>query len=211
MKNALVIVDVQRDFLPGGALAVPNGDKVIPVINELTTKFNNIIATKDWHPEDHVSFKQQGGLWPNHCIRSTSGAQFPNELNVYNSQSDYPDLIVIHKGVQTGVDAYSGFYQDDKHNQKTQLDAILTGEDVDTLYITGLATDYCVKATVLDALDLGYKVNVVVDAIAGVNVNPNDSNDAITEMEKAGAQFIYSKDVEDVSSKKFLEVTTITK
>ncbi|MEM0053219.1 MAG: bifunctional nicotinamidase/pyrazinamidase [Nitrososphaeria archaeon] len=180
-KDALIIVDVQNDFCPGGALAVPEGDQIVPIINKYIEKFVSknaiVVATRDWHPKNHVSFKEYGGIWPVHCVQNTWGAEFHQMLRLPKN------VIIISKAFESEVEAYSGF-------QRTELDKILKEKGVKHLFVSGLATDYCVKATVLDALKLGYEVYVLVDAIKGVNVRPTDSEDAINEMIKAGAKLL---------------------
>lgn len=180
-KDALIIVDVQNDFCPGGALAVPEGDQIVPIINKYIENFVSknaiVVATRDWHPKNHVSFKEYGGLWPVHCVQNTWGAEFHPLLRLPKN------VIIISKAFESEVEAYSGF-------QRTELDNILKENGVKRLFVAGLATDYCVKATVLDALKLGYEVYVLVDAVKGVNVRPNDSENAINEMIKAGAKLV---------------------
>ena len=177
-SSALIIVDVQNDFLPGGALPVPNGDQVIVPLNNYIRVFRErnlpIIATRDWHPENHISFKNRGGPWPPHCIKNTWGAEFPKELMLPS------DVIIISKAFKEDEEAYSGF-------QGTNLDNVLKELGINRLFIGGLATDYCVKATVLDALKLGYQIMLLLDAIRGVDVNPGDSEKAIKEMIRSGA------------------------
>lgn len=202
--TALLVVDIQNDFLPGGALSVPEGDQVIPVINRLMNlDFDLIVASKDWHPKDHGSFasshdKEVGThilldgidqiLWPDHCVEDTFGAEFSHDLN--------KDVIehVTHKGMDKMIDSYSAFF-DNEHKKSTGLDGILKGEGIEKLYICGLATDYCVKYTVLDALKLGYETYVVRDACRGVNLSPDDSENALKEISKAGAVVVNSEDV----------------
>lgn len=177
--DALIVVDVQNDFLPGGALAVPDGDAVIPVLNLYTNLFEHeelpIVATRDWHPEDHCSFEAQGGPWPPHCVAGTEGAAFATALDLHN------DTEVISKAESAGAEAYSGF-------QGTGLDDWLRERGVRRVFVGGLATDYCVKETVRDALKLGYEVVLLTDAIRAVNVEPDDGEDAITEMVREGAK-----------------------
>lgn len=177
-KDALVVVDLQSDFCPGGALAVPDGDKIVPVINRLIPKFEKVFTTQDWHPVDHISFKAQGGTWPPHCVVGTSGADFHPDLKVEGA-------IRIHKGEESDREAYSGF-------QGTDLEDRLKDEGVKRIFICGLATDYCVKATVLDGIKSGFEVAVVADAVKGVEVKPGDSAAAIESMEDAGATIIDS-------------------
>ncbi len=177
--DALLIVDVQNDFLPGGSLAVPDGDGIIPVLNEYIKCFRDrglpVIATRDWHPPDHCSFQSQGGPWPPHCVRATTGADFPATLVLPS------DVVVISKGCQKTRDAYSGFEGTALHEQLREL-------GVRRLFVGGLATDYCVRATVLDARRLGYEVCLLVDAIRAVDVHAGDGERAIEEMRKAGAR-----------------------
>ena len=176
--DALVIVDVQNDFLPGGALPVPEGDRVVPVLNEYIHRFRTaglpIVATRDWHPPDHCSFQAQGGPWPPHCVQGTPGADFAPGLELPE------DALIVSKATKPDQEAYSGF-------QGTDLDARLREMGVRRLFIGGLATDYCVKQTVLDALRLGYRVYLLTDAIRAVDVQPGDGDAAIDEMLRAGA------------------------
>ena len=203
-NTALIIVDVQNDSLPGGALAVTEGDKIIPIINSLQECFDIIIATQDWHPHNHKSFASQNTknnigdiidlngiqqiLWPNHCINNTHGAEFSKDIN--NNRIDK----IIQKGSNTEVDSYSGFFENDKIS-KTGLDEYLSEKKVNTVYICGLAMDYCVKYTAIDATSLGYKTFLVQDACKGVNINPNDSKNAINDMRENGVTIIDSIDI----------------
>jgi nicotinamidase/pyrazinamidase len=180
-KDALVIVDVQNDFCPGGALPVPGGDAVISTLNALALYFGHIYTTQDWHPLNHISFKEQGGRWPPHCVGGTKGAQFHPDLRVEKA-------VMIKKGTDPYKEAYSGF-------QQTDLAQQLKGIGVERLFIGGLATDYCVKATVLDALLHGFKVVLVADAIMGVEVKPGDSAAAIDEMNRAGATISHFSEI----------------
>jgi len=177
-KDALIIVDLQNDFCPGGALAVPEGDKIVPVLNAYIERFSNskslIVATRDWHPENHISFVEQGGIWPKHCVQNTKGAEFHPDLKLPS------DSIIVSKATEPDKEAYSGF-------DGTNLDKLLKGKGVTRLFVGGLATDYCVRATVLDALRLGFCVFLLLDAIKGVNVQPEDSERAIVEMLEKGA------------------------
>lgn len=171
--DALIIVDVQNDFLPGGALAVPKGDEVIPILNKYIEKFKEkglpIFATRDWHPEKHCSFKEQGGLWPPHCVAGTEGAKFALALTLPS------DVNIISKAVYEDNDAYSGF-------GGTRLNGLLIDKGIKRVFIGGLATDYCVKATVQDALNHGYVIVYLQDASRAVNVKPNDGKDAEESM-----------------------------
>ena len=185
--DALVIVDVQRDFLPGGALAVPRGDEVVPVLNGYIRLFRDkglpIIATRDWHPPNHCSFKEQGGPWPPHCVQGTPGAQFAPGLELPR------DVIIISKATRPQEEAYSGF-------EGTDMDEKLKALGVKRLFVGGLATDYCVLGTVKDALKLGYRVYLLLDAIRAVDVNPGDGERAIEEMKSLGAIPITLEDLE---------------
>ncbi len=185
-KSALVIVDVQNDFIPGGALPVPDGDKVIDPLNQYIQLFRQqgrpIFATRDWHPPNHISFKEYGGIWPPHCIQNSWGAEFHPNLKLPK------DTIIISKATDPNKEAYSGF-------QGTELDDILKSKGIKRLFIGGLATDYCVKNTVLDALELGYETILLLDAIKGVDVNKGDSEKAIDEMIKKGAIGIKLDDI----------------
>ncbi len=187
-KQALVIVDLQNDFCSGGSLAVPGGDKIVPVVNDLIEKFSRaglpIFATRDWHPDNHVSFKAQGGLWPPHCVQNTTGARFHPDLRIPDSAA------IISKADSPEKDAYSGF-------EGTGLAALLKDAEVDHIVVCGLATDYCVKATALDGLSrrdpfgkAGLGVTIVEDAIRGVDVQPGDSRKALDEMQAAGALLV---------------------
>lgn len=184
--DALVIVDVQNDFLPGGSLAVPAGHEVIPPLNVVIANFAEralpIIATRDWHPINHCSFMSQGGIWPSHCIAGSKGAEFAPGLRIPNT------TIVVSKATEPGADAYSGF-------ESTALAIRLRSMEVKRLFIGGLATDYCVLETVSDALELGFGVVVLLDAIRPVNVHVGDGQAAVEQMVAKGAILVSSKDV----------------
>jgi nicotinamidase/pyrazinamidase len=168
--DALIVVDVQRDFCPGGALAVPHGDDVVPVINRLLGLTDWLtVATRDWHPADHCSFEAQGGIWPPHCVAGTDGAAFHPALDQSRIRT------VVSKAVTRDAEAYSGF-------QGTSLAARLAARGVQRVFVCGLATDYCVKATALDARRAGLDVVVIEDAIRGVEVKPGDCAKAVDEM-----------------------------
>lgn len=177
--DALVIVDVQNDFLPGGSLAVAHGDAVVPALNRAIDVFMArrlpVAATRDWHPEDHCSFRAQGGPWPPHCVAGTPGADFAASLRLP------ANAIVVSKATTPGADAYSGF-------QGTELHDHLRAAGVRRLFVGGLATDYCVLKTVLDAVQLGYEVWVLDDAIRAVNAEPGDGDRANAEMAARGAR-----------------------
>ena len=176
--DALVIVDVQKDFLPGGSLAVPFGDEVIPVLRRAARAFDRrglpVLATRDWHPPDHCSFVAQGGPWPSHCVAGTEGAELASELGL-------PDgARLVSKADRSDRDAYSGF-------QDTELAELLREAGVTRVFVGGLATDYCVRATVLDALAEDFEVVLLSDAVRAVDVEPGDGARAIQEMVGAGA------------------------
>lgn len=183
---ALVIVDLQRDFCPGGALEVPQGDAVVPRLGELVREFaiagRPIVATRDWHPADSGHFTDRGGLWPRHCVKETDGARFHPALGLPAG------AIVVSKGMSADADGYSGFEGTDETG--APLEAILREQRVAHLVVGGLATDYCVRATVLDALTRGYSVDVVRGALRGVDLVPGDSDRALDEMVAAGARVI---------------------
>jgi nicotinamidase/pyrazinamidase len=187
-RDALVIIDVQNDFCPGGALAVRDGDQVVPALNRYIDQFRRsnlpIIATRDWHPERTRHFKAYGGLWPPHCIQGSRGAEFHADLALP------ADTVVISSGMGPDEEGYSGFEGRDDHG--ATLADVLRANAVERMFVGGLATDYCVKHTVLDGLKQGFKVTVLKDAIRGVNLNPDDSERAIAEMRTAGAEIAES-------------------
>jgi nicotinamidase/pyrazinamidase len=202
--NALIIVDVQNDFVPGGALAVRDGDRVVPIANNLIARFDVVVATQDWHPPDHGSFaanhpgKRVGEvielnglpqvLWPVHCVQGTHGAQFVPGLAV--DQFDQ----VFRKGTDAEIDSYSGFF-DNGHRRATGMGDWLKGKGVRDIYVMGLATDYCVKFTALDGLKLGFNVWLVEDGCRGVDLRPGDVSQAIEEMRAAGVNVICSGEI----------------
>jgi nicotinamidase/pyrazinamidase len=181
-QDALIIVDVQNDFLPGGKLAVAEGDRVHEPLNALMERFFHVYATRDWHPHDHSSFAVSGGPWPPHCVQETMGAAFSPKLRTATVKA------VISKGVDAKTDGYSGF-------DGTDLERRLRDAGITRVFIGGLATDYCVRATALDARRLGLSVVVVTDAIAAVKVNPDDERKAIEEMRAAGCLLVHSAQV----------------
>lgn len=176
--DALLVIDVQHDFLPGGGLAVPDGAAVLPVLARYCALFHSkglpVIATRDWHPFNHCSFHEQGGLWPAHCVAQTRGAQFSEGLQLPAS------TIVISKGTDPEREAYSGF-------QDTSLHQHLQSRGITRVFVGGLATDYCVLQTVRDARSLGYGVCLLLDAVRAVNLHPEDGRKAETDMMKLGA------------------------
>jgi nicotinamidase/pyrazinamidase len=191
--SALVVVDIQNDFCPGGALPVAEGDKVVPILNKYIQFFRGhnaqIIYTRDWHPPDHSSFKAQGGTWPPHCVQGTEGAKFHPALL---SPAEHEIL----SKAERKDEAYSFFQGTDLTHRLRRLTLRLgLRGGIDSLFVGGLATDYCVKATVLDGLRLGFRVFYLDDASKGVNVNPNDSELAVEEMLSHGAQRITLADI----------------
>jgi nicotinamidase/pyrazinamidase len=182
--KALLIVDVQNDFCPGGALAVSHGDKIVPVINGLMDKFHVIVASKDWHPADSVHFKK----WPVHCVQNTRGAEFHPLLRTTNIDQ------VFLKGTKNKDDGYSAF-----EATSDNLERVLKERKVDELYVSGLATDYCVRASALDAVKKGFRTYVVQDAVEAVNVHPDDGAHALEEMREAGVALIASSDIKTSS------------
>lgn len=203
-KKALLMVDLQNDFCRNGALSVPDGDAVIPTANQLQNHFDLIITSIDWHPQDHTSFAInhpgfavgdiitlngfQQVLWPAHCVQDTPGAQFHPDLKTDKIAKTF------QKGVDKNIDSYSAFY-DNAHQRSTGLDAFLKSEAITDLYILGLATDYCVKYSSLDAAKLGLNVFVIEDACRGVELNPGDIVGAFEEMRQAGVQIILSENI----------------
>jgi nicotinamidase/pyrazinamidase len=184
-KAALIVVDVQRDFCPEGALAVNDGDKVVPLLNEVVEAFSKaglpIYFTRDWHPPNHISFTSQGGPWPQHCVQDTLGAEFHPDLKVL------PGAIIISKGDKPMVEAYSGF-------QGTRLEGALKEAGVEELFIGGLTTDYCVRESVKDARSAGFGVSVLDDCVRAVDVKEGDGAKALDEMEKMGARLTNSSE-----------------
>jgi len=181
--EALLIIDVQNDFCPGGSLGVPDGDAVVPVLNRYIERFSQhgdpIIASRDWHPPVTRHFREHGGIWPPHCVQDTRGAAFHGDLKLPEQ------AIVVSKGMSPDADSYSAFEAEDaRHRPLTDL---LHELGVKRLYVGGLATDYCVKSSVLDALREGFDVEILTDAMRGVELQPGDSEKALAEMRNAGA------------------------
>lgn len=202
--SALIIVDMQNDFFPGGALPVEKAPEILPVLNKLLEHlFDLIVATKDWHPPDHASFAAVHGktpgehimlqgleqiLWPVHCVQGTPGAEFYPGWDIKKVRK------VFHKGTDSQIDSYSTFF-DNRHEKATGLADYLKAHQVHSVYIAGVATDYCVKYSALDALKLGFRTYVIVDACRGVDIQPEDSSKALKEMEQAGALLITSEEM----------------
>ena len=182
-KDALIVVDVQNDFCPGGSLAVSRGDEVVPVLNRVIERFTKaampIFATRDWHPERTSHFKDHGGPWPAHCVQGTNGAEFHPGLTLGDG------VVMVSKGMAADEDSYSGFQAIDSTG--TPLAELLRRKGIERIFVGGLATDYCVKQTVLDGLKEGFKVVLLNDSIRAVNLSPQDGELAIHEMVKAGA------------------------
>ncbi|NCB38251.1 MAG: bifunctional nicotinamidase/pyrazinamidase [Erysipelotrichia bacterium] len=203
--KALVLVDLQNDFMPGGALAVVDGDAVIPLANWLAAKFPIVVATQDWHPHDHQSFAVnnpgkmvgdvidlngcQQTLWPAHCVQEKHGADFHPDLKRELIQ------MVFKKGINPEVDSYSGFF-DNNRKYPTGLETWLREKGVTDVYILGLATDYCVKHTAIDAASLGFNTYLIEDACRGVDLNAGDSARSISAMKDAGVKAISSRELQ---------------
>lgn len=197
--KALLLVDIQNDFLPGGALAVPNGNDVIPVANRLMPDYELVVATQDWHPADHQSFASQHDgqavgevitvdgidqiLWPDHCVQGTPGTEFAMNLDVGGIDH------VIRKGTDRLFDSYSGFF-DNGHHKATGLGDYLKQQGVGAVDVMGLATDYCVKFTALDAIELGFEVRLLIEGVRGVELRSGDCENAITEMRARGVEIV---------------------
>ncbi len=179
--KALLIVDLQNDFCPGGALGTPEGDIVVPVINKLIDKFSLVIASRDIHPEDTVHFEK----WPPHCVKGTKGAEFHPDLNTDKISSK------LEKGTGNRDDGYSAF-----EATNANLEYLLRKNEVTELYVAGLTTEYCVKETAIDAVEKGFKTIVVTDAVEGVRQNPGDEQKAMEVMKQKGVEFTTSKEIE---------------
>jgi nicotinamidase/pyrazinamidase len=202
--NALIIVDLQNDFMPGGALPVPHGDEVIPLANELQKHFGLVVATQDWHPPDHGSFaanhpgKKPGDrivldgieqiLWPVHCVQNTVGAEFAPSFDTSRIAH------VFHKGTERNIDSYSTFF-DNVHQRRTGLAHYLEERSIKDIYLLGLALDYCVKYSALDARHLELNTHVIVDGCRGIELEPGDIGRALDEMKRAGAVLLKSRDL----------------
>lgn len=201
--SALIVIDVQNDFCPGGSLAVEGGDKVIPVINKLTPEFPLVVATKDWHPADHISFASQHNeepgtvievqgdktvLWPEHCVQGSNGAEFRSSLD-----TRYINL-VLHKGTKRDLDSYSAFFEND-HKTPTGLEHYLKGLGFSKLFVVGLAEDVCVYFTATDARRVGFEVAVISDATRGVDMPEGNLDKARKEMADQGVRYIQSKEI----------------
>lgn len=202
-KKALIMVDLQNDFCQNGSLAVEGADSIIPLANQLQSYFDIVIATKDWHPEDHMSFavnhpgKKVGDiihlnqleqvLWPSHCVQETKGAAFHPQLDTSRIQK------IFYKGIDKTVDSYSAFF-DNAHLRSTGLADFLLKEEISHIYIMGLATDYCVRFTCLDSVHLGFNTHIIEDACRGVELKPGDVQAALNEMQDEGVKILQSSD-----------------
>ncbi len=203
--DALMVVDVQNDFCPGGALPVPEGDQIIPIVNRLQQRFPLVVATQDWHPPNHGSFADSHPgckvgdvieldglpqiLWPVHCVQNTWGAAFHRQLDTTRIAR------VFQKGTDPRIDSYSGFF-DNGHRKATGLGEFLKEHQVDTVYLCGLATDYCVKFTALDAVNLGLATCVVEDACRAVDLHPGDAAESLRQMRDRGVRILSSAEIE---------------
>ena len=203
-STALILVDLQVDFMPTGMLPVAEADRVIPIANRLMPLYGTVVATQDWHPADHGSFaanhpwRKPGQvidlhglpqvLWPIHCVQNTWGAEFVEELRRDGITE------VFQKGTDPTIDSYSGFY-DNGHRKSTGLAEWLRERGIEEVHVLGVATDYCVKFTVLDALKEGFTTVLIEDACRGVNLQPSDVDNAVTEMREAGARVMQSNDL----------------
>ena len=205
MKTALLIIDVQNDFCPGGALAVPGGNLTIPAINRISPNFDTVVATKDWHPSGHISFASnhpgknvfdcvetktgEQTLWPDHCIPGSEGAEFHPELRV-----EHIDLI-LHKGTNRVIDSYSAFFENDRITT-TGLEFFLKGLGVGKVFICGLATDYCVLFTATDAVNIGFDTYLVEDAVRGVDFPQGSVAEAVSRMKSLGVTPVPAEELE---------------
>lgn len=202
--NALIIVDLQNDFLPGGALAVPRGDEIIPLANGLQSRFEIVLATQDWHPPDHGSFaanhpgKKPGDrvmldgieqiLWPVHCVQNTHGAEFVRSFDTSRVTR------IFHKGTDPRIDSYSTFF-DNAQRRDTGLGDYLKKRGIREIYLMGLALDYCVKYSTLDARQLGFNAHVILDGCRGIELEPGDIDRAFDDMKRAGAILLQSNEL----------------
>lgn len=200
-RCALLGVDIQNDFCPGGALGVPDGDSIVGVVNRLTRRFRHVVLTQDWHPADHVSFASSWGkplyevvdsggiqqvLWPDHCVQGTIGSAFHPGLRTEAAS------IIVRKGTRSDLDSYSALFENDRKTP-TGLEGWLRSVGATSLWITGLATDYCVYYTALDALSAGFEVVIVEDAVRGVDVPAGNVERVVTELKGLGVTFVLSK------------------
>ncbi|MCX7679016.1 MAG: bifunctional nicotinamidase/pyrazinamidase [Spirochaetes bacterium] len=199
--KALIVIDVQNDFCPGGALAVPNGDEVVMIINSMMNKFDRIIATQDWHPQNQISFASnhpgknpfdeievngyRQTLWPDHCVQGTKGADFHPHLNVTRMD------LIVRKGTSPHVDSYSAFLENDRKT-KTGLDGYLASIAADEVYLCGLATDFCVFYSAMDAREFGFQTAVIIDACRGIDIPTGNVERALNDMRARGIRIVRS-------------------
>jgi nicotinamidase/pyrazinamidase len=202
-EDVLLVVDIQYDFLPGGSLAVTGGDEIVPLVNQLAKKFRNVVLTQDWHPADHISFASQHEgkspfdtveldygtqvLWPDHCVWNTHGAEISHDLDIPQAQ------LIIRKGYTKIIDSYSGFQEADRQTL-TGLAGYLNERDIGRLFVVGLATDFCVAWTALDAAAGGFDVTVIEDATRAIDAN-GSLEQAWTDMTEAGVERIQSREI----------------
>ena len=182
MAKALLIIDFQNDFTSGGALEVPGGDEIADPVKRLAERFDLVFATRDWHPPDHASFETEGGPWPVHCVQGTEGAELHPEL----AGIDIAEIVDVGRGRED--EGYSGF-------ENSELARLMRDDEVDEVFVCGLATDYCVRASAIDACREGFDVTVIEDAVRGVEVRPGDSERALEDMRAAGAKVAASDQV----------------
>jgi len=182
MSRTLLIIDFQNDFTSGGALEVPGGDEIAEPVKRLAGEFEHVFATRDWHPPDHASFATEGGPWPVHCVQGTHGAE------LHPAMRDVEVEAIVDVGVERDDEGYSGF-------EKSKLADLLHEAGVDEVAVVGLATDYCVRASAIDACREGFDTTVVTDAIRAVEVNPGDGERALEDMERAGAKLVTSREL----------------
>lgn len=205
--TALIVTDMQNDFMPGGPLAVPGAHELVPLINGLMPHYQCVVLLQDWHPEDHGSFAAVHGIepggridlhgidqivWPTHSVAGSRGADFHPNLQIQRAHA------VIRKGTDPKVDSYSGFF-DNAQQRCTGLAGYLRELEVTRITIVGVATDYCVRATALDGIELGFRTTVVADACRGVNLEPGDSEAALEHVRAAGGQVVHLEDAEALS------------
>jgi len=203
--KALIIVDVQNDFCQGGNLACPRGDEVVPVINSISGKFDKVVATKDWHPPDHISFgsthnkisgetiklpeiKETQLLWPDHCIRGSYGGDFHKDLDVESFN------LILHKGTNPDLDSYSAFYENDRKTP-TGLTYYLKGFGINEIFICGLATDYCVYYSAMDSIKDGFTTSLILDGCRAVNIPEGSEEEALEDMKKSGIKILTSSEI----------------
>ncbi len=203
-NSALIIIDLQNDFCPGGALAVPEGDEIIPLINKLSKKFKRVVATQDWHPTDHISFAAnhpkkkeydliehkgiEQVLWPKHCVSGTKGAEFHPDLNTENVD------LILRKGTNPEIDSYSAFQENDKKTI-TGLEGYLKNLNVRQTYFCGLALDYCVFYSAMDSIKIGFETYVIIDGTRGIDSPKGNIDESLTVMKEKGIKIIDSNDL----------------